>query len=83
MALERELKALFGPVVASECWGITTTPEVGQVRRIGQIAASLRTVDGPEGQRVFIQTLPLPEQLLLCRWLADRDYASNCISKGK
>ena len=81
--IERELKALFGPVVASECWGIPTATEAGQARRIGQIAGVLSTERTPERQRTFIQGLPLADQLLLCRWLADRDYAANCIRIGK
>ena len=81
--IESELKALFGPVVASECWGVPTALEVGQARRIGQIAGVLSTERTPEGQRTLIQALPVADQLLLCRWLADRDYAVTCLSTGK
>ena len=81
--IERELKALFGPVVASECWSIPTALEAGQARRVGKLAGMLSNAKSPEGQRGLIQAMPLADQLLLCRWLADREYAGNCIGEGK
>jgi len=81
--IERELAHLFGPVVAAECWSIPTALEVGQARRIGELADTMRVADSPREQRELVQAMSLSDQLLLCRWLADRDYAAFCVSTGK
>ncbi len=81
--MERELMALFGSVVARECWAMPTTLDSSQARRVAQMAASLSRDGAPKGQRAIVQAMPIDEQLLLCRWLADRDYAASCLPQGK
>lgn len=81
--IERELSHLFGPVVAAECWNVPTAIEAGQARRVAHLADSLLSASGPREQRALVQATPLADQLLLCRWLADRKYVGNLLSKGK
>lgn len=81
--MERELTALFGPVVASECWSIPTAVGAGQARKVGKLARMLIKVNDSQRQRAVIEAMPWNDQLLLCRWLADKNYAGDCICKGK
>jgi hypothetical protein len=79
--MDKELTALFGPEVLQECWRLPTAIRAGQARKVGKLAGMLTNVDTPKQQRVFIQAMPLADRVLLCRWLADREYASNCVGK--
>ena len=81
MTLPGELTHLFGPSVMQECWSISTAIKSGQARKIGHLATILGKERTPGKQRAFIEAMPLGDRLLLCRWLADREYASNCVGK--
>jgi len=81
MTLPGELTRLFGPSVVQECWDIPTAIKSGQARKIGHLATILSKGRTPGKQRAFIEAMPLDDRLLLCRWLVDREYASNCVGK--
>jgi len=81
--MERELTALFGPDVLQECWQVPTHIRAGQAMRVAVLADLLSNTDTPEEQRALVKAMRPNDQALLCRWLSDRNYAGNCISKGK
>lgn len=78
--IERELTALFGPETLQECWKVPTAIRAGQAKRIVILADALSKAKSPEG---LIRAIPPNDRVLLCRWLADREFAGNCINTGK
>jgi hypothetical protein len=83
LLMKRELKALFGSDTLQECWTVTTDIRAGQAKRVAVLANQLSNIGTPEAQRSLVKSMAPADRLLLCRWLADREYAGNCISKGK
>ena len=81
--IERELKALFGPDTLRECWTVPADIRAGQAQRVAILADRLSNTGAPQAQRGLLEAMEPADRLLLCRWLADRDYAANCLSKGK
>ena len=81
--IDRELTALFGPEILQECWTVPTDIRAGQAKRVAVLANQLGNAGTPEAQRGLIRAMAPTDRLLLCRWLADREYAANCLSTGK
>lgn len=81
--IERELTHLFGPDVLQECWQVPTAIRAGQAKRVAILAGILSNAKSPAGQRGLVKAMPANDRLLLCRWLADKDFAGNCVSTGK
>jgi hypothetical protein len=81
--IERELTNLFGADVLQDCWELPTVIEPGQAIKIGMLSRLLIAANSPDKQRKTIQSMKPEYQLLLCRWLVDRDYADKCIGAGK
>lgn len=81
--MERELSALFGSEVLQKCWEVPAGIKSGQARKVGKLAELLIVANEPAEQRALIEAMPLADRLLLCRWLADKEYAGNCLRIGK
>lgn len=81
--IERELTHLFGPDVLQECWQVPTAIRAGQAKRVAILADMLSNAKSPEAKRGLVMAMPPNDRVLLCRWLADRDFAGNCVSTGK
>ena len=81
--MDRELAHLFGHDVLQECWRMPTAIRAGQASKVGKLANMLTNANTPRRQRALVDSMPLGDRLLLCRWLADKDYAGDCIRTGK
>ena len=81
--IDRELKALFGPDTLRECWTVPTDIRAGQAKRVAVLANQLGNIGTPEAQRGLVKAMAPNDRLMLCRWLADKGYAANCLGMGK
>jgi len=82
--IHHEAADLFGSEIALQASRLEPAMKPNEAQAVAKAAGDLRKQSGyPENQRALIRSLPERTTLLLCRWVMDRRFASQCITHAE